>query len=222
MQNPRDTILTENEHDIVMRLLRKENASQIARETKRSVHTVRTTIRGIYSKLGVHSVVELSDALACGELVIHCKETKERAFGLSSSLLVLERESVRRSKSTIWPVKLHRDEIAALLNAGYAYSLLATTESNLSTLIERVEHLVADAEAQRPRIAIAIASVLGLQDHANGVMREPSQIDALAAVCADTPFPLKQGSRSELLDEFRTSYAAGSLARPHRRTSPRE
>jgi DNA-binding CsgD family transcriptional regulator len=212
MHDANEVVLTANEYDIVQRLLRKENAPQIARETQRSVHTVRTTIRGIYGKLGVHSVPQLSEALACGDLIIRVKEPVERTFGLASALRVLESESAR-SKGSIWPVKLHRAEIDALRDAGYAYNLLAAAGSNPSSLIERVESLVAEAETQRPRVAAAIAAALGAQDHLNGLMRDPSQIETLGAVCADNPFPLKQRARSELIDSFRTAYAAGSLAR---------
>jgi hypothetical protein len=112
------------------------------------------------------------------------------------------------------PVKLHRDEIQALLTAGRAYALLAETESNLSALIERVERVVADSEAERPKIATAFASALGSQDRALEIVRETSQIDALAAVCADTPFPLRKRARSAVLGVFRSSYHSPSSGDP--------
>lgn len=216
MREPHTVLLTPNEYDLITRLLRDEKAPQIARETKRSVHTVRTTIRMIYSKLDVHSVSQLSGAVARGDLVIHTRppDSHEPTFDLSSALHVLQSES-RRAKGAIWSVKLHRNEIQELLVAGQAYSLLATTESNISSLIERVERIVANAEDERPKIAAAYASALGLQDRAIGIVRATLQIDALAEICANTPFPLVKRARSEVIDAFRSSYLWPFSDPPH-------
>jgi DNA-binding CsgD family transcriptional regulator len=210
MHEPHEVLLTANEYDIVTRLLRNEKSPQIARDTKRSVHTVRTTIRVIYGKLDMHSVSQLSEAIARGDLIIRVKsESNETSFDLGSALIVLQKAS-NRTKGAIWPVKLHRNEIQALLNAGNAYTLLAATESNLSSLIDRVGHVVANAEHERPKLAVAFASVLGAQDRTIGIVRESPQIDRLAAVFADTPFPLRKGARSEVFDAFRSSYSSAS------------
>ncbi len=79
MPEPRSVILTANQYDIVLRLLRREKAPQIAAQTARSVHTIRTTIRVIYDKVGVRGVSALADAVARGELALVSRSGEEPA-----------------------------------------------------------------------------------------------------------------------------------------------
>jgi DNA-binding CsgD family transcriptional regulator len=75
---PRTVLLTANEHDIVLRLLRGDTAPAIAADTGRSVHTVRTTIRNIYDKLGIRGLSNVAEAMARGELILQQSEPARR------------------------------------------------------------------------------------------------------------------------------------------------
>ena len=118
-------LLTANQHAIVQRLLAGENSSDIARETNRSVHTVRTTIRTIYERLGVHALSELASGVKAGAFRIHTVDDHGRERTLRSALKAIryallgvrehnKRTGMKRRKCRI---SLDVDEMTAILSA---------------------------------------------------------------------------------------------------------
>lgn len=209
MTKPRIVVLTTNEHDIALRLLRRERTPSIAADTGRSVHTIRTTIRTIYDKIGIRGLSQLADAVARGELLLREVEQPPEAFGLGSALRLLERESSRATGERLRNVRLHAEEIRALENAGRAYHALANIEHDVSSLVPRLERLVASAESGLLTMAHRLGGLLGTQDAAARRSRDAAEVDAIGSVLADAPFAVEGSGRRALLNAFRTSYAAG-------------
>ena len=203
----RTVVLTANEHDLVLRLLRGEKAPAIAADTGRSVHTIRTTIRGIYDKVGIRGSSELANAVARGELAL--RQVAADRFSLASALRVLTREASHATGERFRSVRLHPQEIRALRDAARAYDLLASTQDDIASLVDRIERLVTAYEGERITLVREVALLLGAQDARTGVARDAARVDALATVFANTPFVLRASARASVLDAFRTSYAAG-------------
>lgn len=209
IRKPRVVILTANEHDLVLRLLRRERTPSIAADTGRSIHTIRTTIRTIYDKIGIRGLSQLADAVARGEISLREAEQPPETFGLGSALRLLERESSRATGERLRNVRLHTEEIRALENAGRAYRALANIEHDVSSLVPRLERLVASAESGRLMMAHQLGGLLGTQDAVARRCRDAGEVDAIGSVLADAPFAVEGRARSAVLKAFRTSYAAG-------------
>ncbi len=78
-------MLTTNQDAIVQRMLRGENTPTIARAKKRSVDTVRKTIRVIYSRFGVNGAAELKARMAQGAFRVHVTGDDGREHNLQSA-----------------------------------------------------------------------------------------------------------------------------------------
>jgi DNA-binding CsgD family transcriptional regulator len=120
---PRDVMLTKNQNAIVQRMIRGENTAQIARAKKRSVDTIRKTVRTIYSRLGVSSSAELTAGITQGAFLIHVTDDGGRAHDLRSAVKAIHgalttmraenrRKGTKRRRSQ---VGLHEDEMEAIL-----------------------------------------------------------------------------------------------------------
>ena len=120
---PRGVVLTTNQDAIVQRMLCGENTPAIARAKKRSVDTVRKTIRTIYSRFGVSSAAELKAGMAQGAFRIHVTDNDGREHNLRSALkaihdalTTMRAENDRKgTKRRRFQVSLHDDEMNAIL-----------------------------------------------------------------------------------------------------------
>ena len=133
-------------------------------------------------------------------------------FSLTSAMQVLDRAAPRTVSSRMYSLRLHGDEIQALRNVARMYHALTGTQDDLASIIDRIERIVAVAESERSTVASAIAALLGAQDARLGALRSAAQLEALATVCADTPFALQADVRNLVRDAFLRSYAAGVRA----------
>jgi DNA-binding CsgD family transcriptional regulator len=120
---PRDVFLTANQDAIVQRMVRGENTPEIARAKKRSVDTVRKTVRAIYTRFGVSGATELKVAFAQGTFRIRVTDNGGREHNLQSALNAVRnalaalraknrRKGMNRRRSH---VSLHEDEMNAIL-----------------------------------------------------------------------------------------------------------
>ena len=124
-KSPRDVLLAANQRDIVERLLDVDRVPTIARATKRSVDTVRQTLRAIYSQLGVRSAEELVAGLVAGTFNVRASNQEGRKYDLRSGLLAIDRalttmrrDNARKGTSRRrTAVRLHEDEMDAILAA---------------------------------------------------------------------------------------------------------
>lgn len=122
-KSPREVVLTANQRDIVERLSRGDRAPAIARETKRSVDTVRQTLRVVYAQCGVKSGDELIAGLSDRTLRIIPSKQKTPQHDLRSGLTAIARaltnmrsENARKGTSRRRAaVRLHEDEMDAIL-----------------------------------------------------------------------------------------------------------
>ena len=149
-KGPRVVLLTPNQHAIVQLLLAGEAAPAIARATKRSVDTVRQTIRAIYSRFGVRSSAELATGLSECLFRVHITDNdgRERNYrsavaSIHRALTMLRSENLRTgAKRRRIPVRLHESELEALLIV-----LAQRTESN-EPLEGSASACVSDADRQ--------------------------------------------------------------------------
>jgi DNA-binding CsgD family transcriptional regulator len=122
---PRDVLLTATQHDIVTRLLDGEKAPAIARARKRSVDTVRQTVRAIYSRFGVRNAEELAAGFASAFFNVRVDDVNGREHNLRSgitavdrALKTMQRENNRKGTNRRrTSVRLHEDEMTAILTA---------------------------------------------------------------------------------------------------------
>jgi DNA-binding CsgD family transcriptional regulator len=127
----REVLLSANQNAIVERLLAGDKGPAIARAKKRSVDTVRQTIRAIYSKFGVRDTAELATGIAEGRFNIRVTDGNGREHNLRSAVTAMHRavanmrsENLRKgTRRRRVPLHLHEDEIGAILVAlGEAHS----------------------------------------------------------------------------------------------------
>lgn len=124
-KSPREVFLTANQRDIVERLSRGDRAPAIAGETKRSVDTVRQTLRAIYAQCGVRSAEELIAGLGDRTLKILPSKQTNPQHDLRSGITAIERaltnmrtENARKGTSRRRAaVRLHENEMDAILIA---------------------------------------------------------------------------------------------------------
>jgi DNA-binding CsgD family transcriptional regulator len=120
---PRDVFLTANQDAIVQGMVRGENTPEIARVKKRSVDTVRKTVRAIYTRFGVSGATELRAALARGAFRIRVTDNGGREHNLQSGLKALRdalatlraRNLRRGTKRRRAHVSLHEHELNAIV-----------------------------------------------------------------------------------------------------------
>jgi DNA-binding CsgD family transcriptional regulator len=124
-KRPREVILTSNQYAIVTRIARGEKTPAIARAKKRSVDTVRSTLRTIYSRFNVRSADELKAGMSSGAFRIVVADGDGREHNLRSALTAIRnaltsmRTANRRkgTKRRRCHVSLHEDEVTAILTA---------------------------------------------------------------------------------------------------------
>jgi DNA-binding CsgD family transcriptional regulator len=222
---PREARLSRGELRVLDRLRAGANQSAIAAEFGNSVHTVRTVARNIREKFEVHSVAELLHGLEAGVYTIAAKPVSEpRAFSLSSAIGIIEREHDRSKKSRgMRTVRMHSDEISALLGLAQSYHAVVARSAQLSedlgSVVGRVEGLVEKIGGERAVLARAVGRELGVTDAERGGTRSAAKIERLGEIFAATPFALYGDARERILDAFRTGYKVGrrdhEAKRPH-------
>ena len=122
---PRDVALTVIQNEIVERLKSGDNASAIARNRKRSVDTVRRTIRTIYERFGVRTHAELLSGIKTGLFSISVRPRNAGDYNLRSGLAAIDealramrtenaRKRTRRRRTS---VRLHEAEMNSILAA---------------------------------------------------------------------------------------------------------
>jgi DNA-binding CsgD family transcriptional regulator len=124
-EQPRNVILTSNQHAIVLRVIRGEKTPAIAHAKKRSVDTVRKTLRTIYARFNVRSADELKAEIGRGAFRIIVADGAGREHNLRSALksiqnaLAAMRTANRRkgTKRRRCHIGLHEDEAEAILKA---------------------------------------------------------------------------------------------------------
>jgi DNA-binding CsgD family transcriptional regulator len=125
INTPRDVTLTPIQHEIVERLKAGDNASTIARSRKRSVDTVRRTIRTIYERYGVRTRTELLSGIKTGSFIVSVRTRSEGDYDLRSGLTAIDRalrtmrieNAVKRTRRRRASVRLHEAEMSAILAA---------------------------------------------------------------------------------------------------------
>jgi DNA-binding CsgD family transcriptional regulator len=125
INTPRDVTLTPIQHEIVERLKAGDNASTIARSRKRSVDTVRRTIRTIYERYGVRTRTELLSGIKAGSFIVSVRTRSEGDYDLRSGLTAIDRalrtmrieNAVKRTRRRRASVRLHEAEMSAILAA---------------------------------------------------------------------------------------------------------
>lgn len=142
----REILLTENQHRIIERLIAGDTVPEIARAKHRSILTVRTTVRTVYQRFGVHSVSELAAAIASPEFRIHIVDVTGRKRTLRSGLRAIREALVRidednkRSgrKRRRASISLAVEEMTAILSAceHAADDALAARTPNVQCFIE--------------------------------------------------------------------------------------
>jgi len=117
-----EAVLSPGEAAVIEQLRRGKNQVIIARETGRSVETVRTMCKNVREKFGAHSVKELLRGFQEGVYVIARRPRGDSpAFGLASALVTLKRERDRQgTRDQMRTVRLHREEISAILRLASA------------------------------------------------------------------------------------------------------
>jgi DNA-binding CsgD family transcriptional regulator len=125
INTPRDVTLTPIQHEIVERLKAGDNASTIARSRKRSVDTVRRTIRTIYERYGVRTRTELLSGIKTGSFIVSVRTRSEGDYNLRSGLAAVARalrtmrieNTLKRTRRRRASVRLHEAEMSAILAA---------------------------------------------------------------------------------------------------------
>jgi DNA-binding CsgD family transcriptional regulator len=125
INTPRDVTLTPIQHEIVERLKAGDNASTIARSRKRSVDTVRRTIRTIYERYGVRTRTELLSGIKAGSFIVSVRTRSEGDYNLRSGLAAVARalrtmrieNTLKRTRRRRASVRLHEAEMSAILAA---------------------------------------------------------------------------------------------------------
>lgn len=125
INTPRDVTLTPIQHEIVERLKAGDNASTIARSRKRSVDTVRRTIRTIYERYGVRTRTELLSGIKAGSFIVSVRTRSEGDYDLRSGLTAIDRalrtmrieNTLKRTRRRRASVRLHEAEMSAILAA---------------------------------------------------------------------------------------------------------
>lgn len=116
LPTPREAQVTPRELHVLGRLQAGVAQPAIAAELGKSVHTIRTITRNIREKFDARSVAELLCGIRIGLYTVRKKsEVKASSFNLESALAVPQREYDRSRKHVLQTVRLHHDEISALL-----------------------------------------------------------------------------------------------------------
>jgi DNA-binding CsgD family transcriptional regulator len=122
MTEMREAVLSPGEAAVIEQLRRGKNQVTIARETGRSVATVRTVCKNVREKFRARSVKELLRGIEEGAYVVTRRPVDDSpAFGLASALAALKRERDRAgTRDQMRTVRLHREEISAILRLANA------------------------------------------------------------------------------------------------------
>jgi len=206
--------LTQGELRVLEQLRRGLKSPAIAQVSGRSVHTVRTISRNLREKFGAHSVSELLAGLESGVYAIAQTRKAQPAFDLTSALDALDRANAeKRWSRPMRTLRLHANEIAALLRMGQAHQAMVASgrriAENLDSVVGGVEELLAKGRDARASLAAAIGHEMGESDAKRRTLRGPAELARFGAILLRHPFPLHGGDRAEVLDAFRRSYAAG-------------
>lgn len=126
---PREVFLTPNQREIVQRLLGGNSAAEIARTKRRSVDTIRQTIRAIYSRFNVCNLSELKAGITAEIFNIRVGDGNGREHTLRSGLAAIQsgldtmrRQNVRKgTRRRRMPISLHESEMEAILNACHPF-----------------------------------------------------------------------------------------------------
>lgn len=122
---PRDVALTAIQYEIVERLKNGDNASTIAQTRKRSVDTVRRTIRTIYERFGVRTRAELLGEMRTGSFNVSVQALTGRDYDLRSGLAAIDKalrtmrseNAHKRTRRRRTSVRLHEAEMSSILAA---------------------------------------------------------------------------------------------------------
>jgi hypothetical protein len=199
---------------VLEQLRRGLDYREIARSSGRSVHTVRTISRNARQKFGARSVDELLAGLEAGTYVIApSREMPPRAFDLTSALEMLDRAQSESGQHAMLTLRLHRDEIAALLRLGDAHQAIVSggqrIVADLANVVGGVEKLLSRERDGRAALAEEVARTMGVHDARRRTVRGPAEIARFAAIIVRRPFRLHGADRAAVLDAFRSGYAAG-------------
>jgi DNA-binding CsgD family transcriptional regulator len=132
----REAALTRGETFVLTRLRAGASQPKIAADLGNSVHTVRTVVRNIRAKFHAPSVDQLLRGINAGVYTIVEKAVPEpQTFNLKSALCTLERELRLSPDRRMRNVRLHTDELLALLNLAQSYNAAVDRDIALSETI---------------------------------------------------------------------------------------